>query len=217
MTKLEMTERLVDRLVDPFTDNLDDYEDAEPIDLEYATSFLKDLRHEDVDIDDPDFCVPAGTTPELLMETFNCLLRAKQHELTIQRLAEYITDNEMICEYDQYYVPTHPDACVVLPVDFLCESFPFRFDDSNERPSALDLVCIGMNSRDTFNPEEVYCYYNDDLKQLFTTDTPFGDEVIDATAFAEWIMSPEGEECREYFTEYLMDEDDIEHVFGKGD
>ena len=218
MTKAEMTERLVDRLVDPFTENLDDYEDIKPINLEYAKSLLKELRKEDVDIDDPDFAVPAGVTPELLMETFNCLLRAKQRELTIQRLAEYITENEMICEYDQYYVQTHPDARVVLPVDFLCENFPFRFNDSaTEEPSALDLVCIGMNSRETFNPEETYCYYDDELKQLSTTDTPFGDEIIDADAFAEWIMSPDGEDCREYFTESLMNENDIEHVFGKGD
>lgn len=218
MTKAEMTERLVDRLVDPFTDNLEDYEYAEPIDLEYAKSLLKDLRHEDVDIDDPDFAVPAGVTPELLMETFNCLLRAKQHELTIQRLADYITENEMVCEYDQYFADDRdPKRRRVLPVDFLCEGFPFRFDDSNNEPSALDLVCIGSNSRHTFNSGYTYCYYDDDLKQLSTTDTPFGDEVIDAQAFAEWIMSPEGEECREYFTECLMDEDDIEHVFGKGD
>ena len=217
MTKAEMTERLVDLLVDPATEDLEEYEYVKPIDLEYAKSLLRDLRHEDVDIDDPDFASPEGTTPELLMETFNCLLRAKQHELTIQRLAEYITENEMICEYDQYYIPTHPDARVVLPVDFLCDSFPFRFDDSNERPSDLDLVCIGMNSRSTFNPEAVYCYYDDDLKKLFSTDVPFGDEVIDAQAFAEWIMSPEGEDCREYFTEHLMDEDEIERVFGKGD
>lgn len=217
MTKAEMTERLVDRLTDPFTDNLEDYEYVKPIDLEYARSLLKELRREDVDIDDPDFCIPEGTTPELLMDTFNCLLRAKQHELTIQRLAEYITENEMICEWDSYYRPAHPDARAVLPVDFMCEGFPFRFDNSDDEPSALDLVCIGSNSRHTFNPGYTYCYYDDNLKQLYTTDTPFGDEVIDSLAFAEWIMSPEGEECREYFTECLMDEDDIEHVFGKGD
>ena len=215
MTKLEMTERLVDRLVDPATDDLENYDDIKPIDLEYAKSLLKDLRHEDIDIDDPDYCVPDGTTPELLMETFNCLLCAKQHELTIQRLADYITENEMVCEYDQYYVPTHPDALVVLPVDFLMDNFPFpMIDDSFANP--LWLIELGQRSPE-FDPDCVYCWFDKEHRQLYSTDTPFDDEVLDATAFAEFIMSPEGEECREYFTEALMDEDDIIHVFGKGD
>lgn len=215
MTKLEMTERLVDRLVDPATDDLENYDDIKPIDLEYAKSLLKDLRHEDIDIDDPDYCVPAGTTPELLMETFNCLLRAKQHELTIQRLADYITENEMVCEYDQYYVTTHPDALVVLPVDFLTDSFPFpMIDDSFANP--LWLIELGQRSPE-FDPDCEFCWFDKEHRQLYSTDTPFDDEVLDANAFAEFIMSPEGEECREYFTESLMDEDDIVHVFGKGD
>lgn len=215
MTKAEMTERLVDRLVDPATEDLNEYEYVKPIDLEYAKSLLKDLRHEDIDIDDPDFAVPEDTTPELLMEVFNCLLRAKQHELTIQRLAEYITENEMVCEWDNYYLPAHPDAREVLPVDFLFDSFPFQMiDDSYANP--LWLIELGQRSPE-FNPDSAYCWFDMEHRQLYSTDTPFDDGILDAQAFAEWIMSPEGEECREYFTESLMDEDAIEYVFGKGD
>lgn len=214
MTKAELTERLVDRLVDPYTDCLEDYEYVKPIDLEYAKSLLKDLRHEDVEIDDPDYAVPAEVTPEMLMDTFNCILRAKQHELTVQRLADFITENEMVCEYSNYYLPAHPGATDVLPVEFLNNDFPFMNEIYADNP--LWLIDLGQRSPE-FSSDDEYCWYSEDEDQLFSTDTPFGDEVLDATAFAEYIMSPEGEECREYITEDLMDEADRERVFGKGD
>ena len=215
MTKAEMTERIVDRLVDPWTEDLVDYADVKPIDLEYAKSFLKELRHEDVDMDDPNYCIPEGTTPELLMEVFNCLLRAKQRELTICRLAECITDNELVCEWDNYYVEAHPDALEVLPLDFLIDEFPFKMiDDSYSNP--LWLVELGQRSPE-FNPNHEYCWFDMEHRQLYSTNTPFHDGIIDAKDFAEWIMTPEGEDCREYFTEHLLSESEREHIFGKGD
>ena len=213
MTKYELTEKLVDRLVDPWTDCPEDYAEAEPIDLAYAETMLNDMLHDDDEMEDPDYCVPEGTTPELLMEVYNCLIRCRKHQLHVQNMAEYLTDNEMVCEYDQYKDEYDPNAVTVLPVDFLFneDEFPFEtIDDSHASP--LFLIELGQRSPE-FCPDHDFCWYDKQKNQLFSSDEPFHDGVIDACAFAEYIMSPDGHDCLDYLVNSIMDDDDIWHVF----
>lgn len=218
MNRIELIEKIAERLIDPWTDNPHDYEDAEPIDLEYAKTLLEDLRHDDAEMDDPDYCLPAETTPELLMEVFNCIVRKNQHELLVERLADWLTDNECVCEYDNYFSDPRMGRKEVYPVDFLYSDQNFLFPyKGNDEPTAGDLIEIGLNSKATFNPEDEYCWYDPDKKQLFSSNRPFHAGAIDAEEFARFILSPEGEECLEYIRDDIMDDEDRTKVFGKGE
>ena len=212
MNKAELYERIIDALIDPWTDNADDYLDATLIDLEYAHVMLKDLRdNEDAADLEPDERLPEDTTPEQIMEAYNCLVRARKHEARVNRLAEYITDNDMVCEYDNYYLPVLENGIDIIPIDNLADNdgFPFIRDDS-----PLNILIIGANSKDTFNPKDEYCWFDDDAMTLHSTNEPFRDGTLDAEAFAEYAMSDEGQDCFDYITTEIMDDDDFQSVFG---
>lgn len=209
MTKAELIERIVDALIDPWTDDPNDYLNATTIDIEYAKVMLKDLRDNEDDADlEQDERLPEEVTPELVMIAYNCLIRARKNEARVNRLAEFITGNEMVCEYDNYYLPEHNDSIDMCPVDFLTDCFPFI---DNDHP--LNLILIGMNSHHTFNKEHEFCWFDSKNNILHSTDHPFGDGILDAKAFAEYIMSDEGHECFDYITEDMTD-DDFQYVFG---
>ena len=216
MNKAELYERIVDALIDPWTDNADDYLAATPIDLEYAHVMLKDLRdNEDAADLEPDERLPEDTTPEQVMEAYNCLVRARKHEARVNRLAEYITDNEMVCEYDNYYQPTIENSIDMMPVDFLYNSHTFPFETKHmNNPDVIDILRIGYNSHDTFNPNHEFCWFDKENEVLHSTDHPFGDGTLDAEAFAEYAMSDEGKDCFDYITNEIMDDDDFKSVFG---
>ena len=94
---------------------------------------LKDLRdNEDAADLEPEERLPEDVTPELVMLAYNCLIRARKHEARVHRLAEYITDNEMVCEYANYYLPELENGIDMVPVDFLTDTdgFPFMDDAS---------------------------------------------------------------------------------------
>lgn len=215
MNKAELYERIVDALIDPWTDNPEDYLNATLIDLEYAHVMLKDLRgNEDAADLDPDERLPEDTTPEQIMEAYNCLVRARKHEARVNRLAEYITDNDMVCEYDNYYLSEHDDAVDITPIDFLVGTDRFPFDIGNNEASVLDMLLIGKNSANTFNPKDEYCWFDTDAMTLHSTNEPFRDGTLDAEAFAEYAMSDEGQDCFDYITNDIMDDDDFKYVFG---
>ena len=212
MNKAGLYERIIDALIDPWTDNADDYLVATTIDLEYAHVMLKDLRdNEDAADLEPDERLPEDTTPEQIMEAYNCLVRARKHEARVNRLAEYITDNEMVCEYSNYYLPELENGIDMIPVDFLTDTDGFPFMDD---ASPLDLLCIGMNSRKTFDPQDEFCWFDSDMLTMHSTSHPFGDGILDAEAFAEYAMSDEGQDCFDYITNEIMDDDDFKSVFG---
>lgn len=215
MNKAELYERIIDALIDPWTDNPEDYLNATLIDLEYAHVMLKDLRdNEDAADLEPDERLPEDTTPEQIMEAYNCLVRARKHEARVNRLAEYITDNDMVCEYDNYYLPDHHDAVDITPIDFLVGTDRFPFDIGNNEASVLDMLLIGKNSANTFNPKDEYCWFDADAMTLHSTNEPFRDGTLDAEAFAEYAMSDEGQDCFDYITTEIMDDDDFQSVFG---
>ena len=208
MTKAEIITRIIDRIIDPWTDCPEDYEYAEPITLAEAEELLKHYRYEDSFDDlEPDEKMPEEATPALLMEAHNCNVRYKKRELRISRLAEYITDNEMVCEYTNFM--DNPKE--VFPVDWLyTEHFPFTLTD-DAYANDMFLITLGQNSPD-FNPDHEFCWYDKERHQLHSTDHPFGDGVLDADAFARVVMCDA--DALGYFLDGLMDDDDIRRVFG---
>ena len=213
MTKAELIECTIDAITDPWNDCAEDYLYVDLIDsVEEAAGYLAELRRDQdgMGLND-DEKIPAEVTPALYMEAYNCLVRARKHEARIQRLAEYITNNEMVCEYDNYYLPEHKDAIHIVPVDFLFEDFVFDIGDLT--PNPFFLIELGQRSSE-FNFNNLYCWYDKKKNQLFSTDTPFHDGILDAKAFAEYILSDEGQDCLDYFTECIMDAEDFRKVFG---
>lgn len=211
MTKEEIITRIIDRITDPWTESPEDYIHTEPINLEYATTILKEYRAEDDEWDlEPDERMPEEATPELLMEAFNCHVRFQKHELRIDRLAEYITDNEMVCEYDDYYKEHSEKKLDVYPVDFIWESFPFQPIGDMSPDNPLFLIELGQRSKD-FNPIHEFCWYDREKNELHSTNTPFHDGILDAEEFARFIMCDA--DALRYFIDDLMSKKDIKHVF----
>ena len=212
MTKAELIERIMDSLIDPWTDCPEDYIDATFIDTHEAQDLIDQIRDDEDKMDlEPEDRLPAEVTPELMMIAYNCNVRKNKHELTVKRLAEYITDNEMVCEYDNYYLPELENGIDMIPVDFIADTDGFPFMDN---ASPLDILCIGMNSRQTFNPQHEFCWFDAEKKVIHSTNHPFRDGILDAKAFAEYILSDEGNECLGYFIEDIMSKKDIVKVFG---
>lgn len=213
MTKTEIISRIIDRITDPWTECPEDYEYAELIDLDEAKDVLKQYRYDDVAYDlDPENRMPEEVTPELLMEAFNCNVRHMKFELRVERLAEYITDNEMVCEYDNYYRPEYPDSPEVLPVDFIWDSFPFKPIGDMSPDNPLFLIGLGQRSKTSFNSNHEFCWYDRENNLLHSTDTPFADGILDAEAFARFTLCDA--ETLGYFLDGIMDDDEIVKVFG---
>ena len=212
MTKAELISKIVDAMIDPWTDSPDDYLCATTIDVSEATDVLDQLRDDEEKIElEPEERLPDEVTPELVKIAYNCLIRARKHEARTHRLAEFITDNEMVCEYVNYYLPELENGIDMVPVDFLADTDGFPFMDD---ASPLDILCIGMNSRKTFDPQDEFCWFDSSTLTIHSTSHPFGDGILDAEAFAEYAMSDEGQDCFDYITNDIMDDDDFKSVFG---
>ena len=213
MTKIELTEKILDAITDPWNECPLDYEDLTPLNLEEATGYLAELRRdEDLANLDADERVPDEVTPELYMEVFNCHLRAMKHECHVLRLSKYLTDNECVCEYDQYRDDYKHSDPMVVPVDFVYDSFPFP-TMSGKTPDLGDMLQIGLNSARTFRPSNEFCWFDMKTETIYSTNTPFQDGIIHARPFAEFILSPDGHDALDYFVNTLMDEDEIMEVF----
>lgn len=214
MTKAELIERIIDRITDPWTESCEDYKYAELIDLDVAKDIIAQCNEEDLDLE-PEDRLPAEVTPELMMLAYNCNVRKNKHELRVKRLAEYITDNEMVCEYANYYFPTIDDGIDLIPVDFLANTTKFPFEKKDGRtPDIIDLFRIFSKSREFFRQNDEFCWYDKENEILHSTDRPFRDGVLNAEDFAEYIMSDEGQDCFDYIVDDIMDDEDFESVFG---
>lgn len=211
MTKAEIFYRLYDYLVDEGRDDPEEYLDLDLIDLDYAKVMLNDIRtfEDECDLEDDERLVPF-LTPELVMEAYNCIIRAKKFEARTGRLADWIKENDPVCEYCNYYLPAHEDAIDLCPVDFLSDTdgFPFLKDE----PSPLDLLCIGMNSRKTFDPQDEYCWFDADTLTMHSTNAPFADGVLDAEAFSQFILLDK--ETLEYMLDGIIDDEDAQYILG---
>lgn len=210
MTKAELISHIIDHITDPWTECPEDYQYADLIDLDTAADVLKQCREDEEEFDVEDR-MSDEVTPELMMEAYNCNVRYQKHELRVRRLADWLTHNECVCEYNQYMHDYLDDPLVVVPVDFLLEDgFPFPVNEGDES-SPLFLIELGMRSPE-FNPNLEYCWYDRERNALFSSDIPFHDGVIDAEQFARFIIGdadPLG-----YFLDNLMSEEDIKYIFG---
>ena len=212
MTKAELTERIIDALVDPETDCPEDYMDDKPIDIYEATNTLNQIRIDEKSMDlEPGEYLPIEVTPTDIMETYNCIIRARKFECRVERLAAYITDNDCTCEYSGYYLPEHPDSVDIVPIDFLHENnFPFDLvNDASAHP--LFLITLGQRSPE-FNPNHEYCWYDKQKNQLFSTNNPFRDKVLDAEAFARHILLDA--DAFGYMFDEIIDDEDAKYILG---
>jgi len=213
MTKAELTERIINRITDPWTESCEDYEYAGLIDLDCAKVSLEQYHADDRDEawDDEDR-MPDEVTPELFMEIYNCLVRKNKRELQIKRLAEFLTDAEAVCthnNYRQYYEDKSPE---VVPTDFLNDPEGFYFEDF-EPLSPIDYRTIFYNSRDSFDPDDEYCWYDKDAKKLWSSNTPFADGIIDAEALAAYAIDDPDHACLEDILSWMPPES-VQYIFG---
>lgn len=205
-------EKLIERIIDTFTDmgSEDPIDTAECnyITFGKATEYLADRRVMELKDLEPSERLPEEVTPKLYMEAFNCYIRKCKYDVTLKRLAEYFTDGELVytfLEFEGEYINKSDQH--VCPTDFLNEDMEFPFTQYDL--TMLDLIVIGKNSYD-FSADEAFCWYDEKENVLHTTDTPFSDGLIDATAFAKWILEDKN---RIEQIQNGMDNTQIDYVF----
>lgn len=214
MTKYELIERIVDSFWDFSGEEPEDYLNMNPIDLKHASMYLAEQRADERAADlEPDECLPAEVTPELYMEAENCYIRMMKHNAHVIRLAKWLAEEFCVCEYDQYFDMYEHGGSRVLPVGWLyTEPFPFDLVD-DAYPNTAFLIQLGQRSPQ-FSLDHEYCWYDKSKNQLFSADDPYEAGAIDAVAFAEFILGPDGHDALDYFLSSIMDDGDIKDVFG---
>lgn len=213
MTKAELIEKIIDTMTDPWNDDPEEYMYCTPIDEHEASNMLVQLRDDEESMElEPEDRLPEEVTPDLIMTAYNCLIRARKYEARVHRLAEFITDREMVCEYVNYYMPFLTNPVDVVPIDFLWESFMFQPIGDMDPSNPLFLITLGQRSENTFNPDHEFCWYDRENNVLHSTNAPFGDGVLDAEAFARFTLGDK--ETLDYFLDDIMTDDEIKDVFG---
>ena len=215
MNKDEIIARIVDSFWDISGEDPEDYLDMEPINLKHAEMYLAEQRADERSAElDPEDCLPAETTPELYMEAENCYIRSMKHEAHIRRLADWLEENEAVCEYDNCRILYEHNDPEIYPVSFLTgtsHEFPFNTKDGVE-PSALDLVAMGRRSP-RFNPDHEYCWFDMEKEVLYSTNTPYRDEIIHAEPLARAILDPDNTPALYYILSDSLDEDSVQEIF----
>ena len=214
MNKEQIIEALLYRMSDPCVPDCDeDIAESDLMTHEEAVGYIAELREEDEDIGDDDYHVPAEATPELYMEAYNCRVKLARRNVTIDRIAEFITENNEVAMYSGYsgdlldegYTTNNVD---VIPVDFLDNETEFFFDSDL---SALDMILIGKNSK-AFNADRYeYCWYDVDKKVLHGSHNPFEEDVLDAKELATYLVD-HPDEITSGFVGYCDDEE-LSHIF----
>lgn len=209
MNKNELAERIRDSLLDPWNDP-DDYYELAPVSVDYAREVLADLRETDrlCELDD-DERLPDEVTPELVQEVINCLIRWRKHEHQVDQLAEWLTETENVCIFDQYRNEYPNNSPEIIPVDFLynTEDFPFTLEIGNARADVATLLSIGKQSANTFSPNHEYCWFDKEKWQLYSTDTPFADGLINAKALATYAIDSGDKDIMDEIQSQMDDKD----------
>ena len=210
MTKAELIQMAINEMVDPWTDCPEDYEDATLIDIYQATDLLCEIHHDEQAMElEPEERLPDAVNANIIMEAFNCHVRHMKFELRVERLADWIKENDPVCEYSNYYLPEHKNAIDLVPVDFLWENFPFDIGDRT--PNPLFLIDLAKRSPN-FAPSNEYCWFDKEKDQLFSTNHPFRDGILDAEAFARFILLDA--ECFGYMFDDIIDDEDAKYILG---
>ena len=217
MTKAELTTAILERLHDPY-DTVPDADTAtlDFLTLDQAKEYLADLRRdEDAAELDQDERLPQEVTPELYMEVWNCDIRRCRYSVWVERLAGWLTTNECVCIHNQYHHDYTNDDPDVEPMDFLYEMNPDELSFVKDPGNTVEMLTLGMRSRDTFNPDHEYYWYDAKNDRLVSSDTPFADGICDATALARYAVMCSGECLKEILSQ--MDSKDMFLVFGTAD
>jgi len=209
MKKEELIERIIDTLTYMGSESPEDTAACDDLTLEDARIYLAEYRGMEKEDMEPDEWLPEEVTPQLYMIANNCYIHKCRYDVTVERLAEHFILGELVDTYHEYdgaYI-SYTDK-IVYPTDFLREDmeFPFTCDDL----TMLDLITLGQNSPD-FDPNKKFCWYNVTDNKLISTDTPFKEGLINAKAFAEWIL--EKPERVQYFQEMYLLNTDIDYIF----
>ena len=144
------------------------------------------------------------------MEAYNCLIRARKFESRASRLADWIADNDSVCEYANYYLPVNDDAIDVFPTDFLSDMDASKLINGTGM-TTLELIKLGQNSPD-FNPDDEYCWYDNEANKLHSSNEPFRDGTLDADAFARFVLLDV--EAFDYMFDGVIDDEDIHNILG---
>lgn len=208
MKKEELIERIVDTFTDMGSEDPIDTAASNYVSLVEAAMHLSERRAMEIKDLEPSERLPEEVTPLLYMEALNCYIRKCKYDVTLNHLAEYFTDGELVytfLEFEGEYINKSDQH--VCPTDFLNEDIEFPFTETDL--TMLDLISIGKRSYD-FSPEDNYCWYDEVNNELHSTDTPFGDGLIDAKAFAKWILEDKDRIER---IQNGMDNTQIDYVF----
>lgn len=186
MKKEELIERIVDTFTNMGSEDPIDTAASNYVSLVEAAMYLSERRAMEAKDLEPSERLPEEVTPLLYMEALNCYIRKCKYDVTLNHLAEYFTDGELVDTFLEFKGKYHNDKDKTFyPTDFLNEDMEFPFTETDL--TMLDLISIGKRSYD-FSPEEEFCWYDEDNNELHSTDTPFKDGLIDAKAFCEWIL-----------------------------
>lgn len=212
MEKTELIERIIDTLTGMGSDDPADTATCGMLTLREAKMYLSELRATERANLEPDEWLPDEVTPELYMEAFNCYVRRCKYIVTRDRLAEFIQLNEYVdildlCRCDPYNYYNESDT-LVYPTDWLNEDMEFPF--TSEDLTMLDLIVIGKNSPDFF-PDDGYCWFDSKQNQIYSTDSPFRDGIIDAVKLAEFILGND-DLLQEVINTYMINTD-IDYIF----
>ena len=209
MNKAELIERIIDTLTAMGSEDPEDTAACDMLTLDEATAYLNEHRAmEKADLE-PSEWLPHEVTPELYMEASNCYIRRCRYEVTLQRLAEFIEYGEQVNTYHEFdgKYSSKTDK-IVYPTTWLTESMEFPFTSCNL--NMLELILLGQNSPD-FDVTQRFCWYDEENLQIHSTNTPFADGLIDAKAFAKWILEHPGR--IEYVKDWCMINTDIDYIF----
>lgn len=213
MTKAELIERIIDTFTGMGSDDPEDTAMCGEITLKEADMYLKEYRETELADFEPDEWLPAEVTPELYMEAFNCYVRKCRHDVSIERLAEFLTYGEHWRAYEIYTEIAKNGVCTILPTDFLTEDMEFPFvEEDGYPPNLLGMIVIGQASKDTFSPDDEYCRYDAPAHTLYSTNTPFADGWIDATEIAAYFVE-HPEDRFELYACGLLDNTQTDYIF----
>lgn len=209
MNKAELIERIIDTFTDMGSEDPVDTAASGLLNLSEAKLYLDELRANEKEYLEPEEYLPAEITPELYMEAYNCYVRRCQYEVTLARLAEFITLHEAVETYNEFKgIYTSPTDKTVYPTDYLTEDMEFPF--TSENLSMLSLITLGQNSPD-FKADRDYCWYDEKNEQLHSTDTPFADGLINAKDFAAWVLT--SDDIITHVQDFCMVNTDIDYIF----
>lgn len=212
MNKTQIIDTIIEFIDAPYEERPEDLEDITEINIEEAAQYREDYIQDAKSCDDDD-AVTAFTeaTPDIFMEAWNKLCSDHRRRLITANLADYITESECVCEYDQFCADYQKNPPRALPVEFLDSSDIASFPFHTANPlTVADLIQIGINSAGN-DFDHTYVYFNEANMSLFSTDTPFADGVLSAYGFAEFLIGN-----RDALVQFFnsMDDDEIMKVFG---